>query len=368
MYEIFPGYVKDLQLQEGVYQSFILENSVGGSTAIPVVLDAKTLSKEEFFARYESQNVPCVIRNIPAGYDDGKYVGEWPALRKWDLESLERDEELLERRFKCGEDDDECSIKIKLEYFMKYLRENNDDSPLYIFDTAFDEDDVAKRILSEYKVPSYFREDLFNFVSEKRRPPYRWWLVGPERSGTCVHIDPLATSAWNTLLYGKKRWVLFPPHVPKRIVKGSGLIRDHEDDEAVHYFTVILPRIKRKATQNKGHPDYKGFACYEFTQEAGETCFIPRGWWHAVLNVTHTVGVTQNFCSPRNFDHVWRKTRSGRKKMASKWLSRLEKHYPHLAERARELNREDNFNMKYDPRSEQAEKPGDDQTRKTYRL
>jgi histone arginine demethylase JMJD6 len=160
----------------------------------------------------------------------------------------------------------------------------------------------------------------------------------------------LATSAWNTLIVGQKRWVLFPPHVSKSIVKGSGLVRSDEDDEAVHYFSFILPRIKRKASMLKGIPKYKDFCCFEFTQNAGETIYVPNGWWHAVLNLTDTVAVTQNFCSPRNFDASWLKTRTGRKRMAWKLLCAMEKEgYPELAARARFLNKRDNFVMKYDP-------------------
>lgn len=42
---------------------------------------------------------------------------------------------------------------------------------------------------------------------------------------------------------------------------------------------------------------------------------------------------------------VWRKTRTGRKKMSVKWLRELEKRYPELAETARRLNAEDGFVM-----------------------
>jgi len=134
-----------------------------------------------------------------------------------------------------------------------------------------------------------------------------------------------------------------------RSEKGSGLVRKDEDDEAVHYFSFILPRIKRKASMMKGFPKYKNFCCFEFTQHAGETIYVPQGWWHAVLNITDTVAITQNYCSPRTFDNSWLKTRSGRKRMAWKLLCALDERYPQLATRARTLNKRDNFVMKYDP-------------------
>jgi hypothetical protein len=38
--------------------------------------------------------------------------------------------------------------------------------------------------------------------------------------------------------------------------------------------------------------------------EAGEVMFVPRGWWHCVLNVDDTVAVTQNYVSDCNLADV----------------------------------------------------------------
>ena len=269
----------------------------------PVVLEASRLSPRDFHERYESRRIPVVIRGIP--YGDGGRRGDrggndrdydndddvmtdeeeekkecnddrrrhrrrqqrdkdndvddptsqnatttaraWPAVRNWSIPALLSDTQLSDAKLKVGEDDDGHTVRMRLRHFLRYLERNRDDSPLYVFDATFDDCKRAKRLLDDYDVPRYFDEDLFRLVGERRRPPYRWFLVGPARSGTTVHVDPLSTSAWNAVIHGVKRWVLFPPHVPKEVAKGRGLILRGEDDEAVHYFTVILPRMKRRA-------------------------------------------------------------------------------------------------------------------------
>lgn len=67
----------------------------------------------------------------------------------------------------------------------------------------------APPLLDDYSVPCLFREDFFEVLDLEKRPSFRWLIIGPQRSGASWHVDPALTSAWNTLLVGRKRSVYF---------------------------------------------------------------------------------------------------------------------------------------------------------------
>lgn len=160
-------------------------------------------------------------------------------------------------------------------------------------------------------------------------------MIGPQRSGTAIHIDPLGTSAWNTSLEGHKLWLLLPPDTPRSIAKGRDLIKEGEDDEAIMYMRFIFPRIKEEY-RDAVKPIW-------FIQHPKETVFIPGGWWHVVVNLDDTVAITQNYCNSVNFQTIWLRVREERKRMAVRFLNKLKKHRPDLYTIAEEMNQKDNY-------------------------
>jgi histone arginine demethylase JMJD6 len=285
-----------------------------------------SLSPEEFVRRFERAQRPVMLQGI---------TERWSASKNWTVKNLCRDYGNI--KFQCGDDDKGKSMKMKMKHFVSYMQNQTDDSPLYVFDSTFDERNGTKKLRSDYEVPKYFKQNLWDFMPKDKDPPHSWFLIGPKRSGTTVHIDPLGTSAWNTLLQGRKRWFVIEPKAPKKIVEGIEFVKSCDDDEAIMYFTNTVPMIRHKYKTN--------FEMFEFIQHPGETIFIPGGWWHAVLNLDDTIAVTHNYVNEVNFDVVWRKTRKGRLDVSREWLRRIGVKYPHLVDRAKCLDKEDDFDF-----------------------
>lgn len=160
---------------------------------------------EEFRERFEDAGVPCIIKGL---------MDDWAASSEWTLPKLA--ERFPGEHFKCGETDEGDEVEVTLDVYRRYCESNTDDVPLYVFDEAWsDQDRDTKVLLDEYEPPIYFSEDLFQYLGDDKRPPFRWILLGPRRSGSRMHIDPCGTSAWNALISGRKRWALFPPGTPR---------------------------------------------------------------------------------------------------------------------------------------------------------
>ncbi|KAI0243594.1 hypothetical protein L0F63_003940, partial [Massospora cicadina] len=85
-------------------------------------------SRQEFIDKSERPNLPVIICGL---------TKLWPAHVHWNAESLFRN--YGNQKFKVGEDDGGNNVYLKLKHFLPYSEHEapHDDSPLYVFDSAF---------------------------------------------------------------------------------------------------------------------------------------------------------------------------------------------------------------------------------------
>lgn len=298
-------------------------------------VDCRSVSVEAFRRDFEEPRRPCVLLHAtdgwPAAQRGGAAAGG-DCDRAWTWDGLRR--RFGAHRFKVGADDEGCAVRLPLAHFVDYVFDASragacaDDSPLYIFDGSFADKPGSKALASDYSVPSFFPEDLFALAGPKRRPPHRWLVLGPRRSGSGCHVDPLATGAWNALLQGRKRWALLPPGTPRPAARPRA--PPGGDGEPAGWFAGHWGAV-RAAHRAGAWPHGAPLEC---VQTPGDVVFVPPGWWHAVLNLDHTVAVTHNYVGGASFDNVWRHTAVARPRLAAAWLRALRAARPDLAERA----------------------------------
>ena len=128
-------------------------------------------------------------------------------------------------------------------------------------------------------------------------PSVRWLLAGPPGSGTNFHVDPNYTSAWNTVVVGAKKWIMFPPEVlPPGVEISDDGCQVLQAENVKEWFIENYESIHAEGSLWKQH--VVECVCYP-----GETAFIPAGWWHLVLNLETTIAITQNYVSESNLGY-----------------------------------------------------------------
>ncbi|KAG2520976.1 hypothetical protein JM16_006507 [Phytophthora kernoviae] len=239
--------------------------------------NAKQLTLEDFKRDFEGPNVPVIIEDA---------IDEWPAMEKWTDGYLA--EVCNGLTFYAG------GFQFAMDKYFKYARTLVDDQPLFVFDKEF----AAKvpQLAEDYTVPKYFQEDYFALLGEENRPNYRWLIIGPKKSGSGFHIDPNATNAWNGVIRGSKKWIMFPPgQVPPGIHPSEDGSEVSAPVSLMEWFVTFYKEVQKLPAHLK---PLEGI-CRE-----GETMFVPHGWWHTVLNIEESVAMTQNFVSSGNVKSV----------------------------------------------------------------
>eukprot|EP01092_Planopodium_desertum_P004608 TRINITY_DN19829_c0_g1_i1.p1 TRINITY_DN19829_c0_g1~~TRINITY_DN19829_c0_g1_i1.p1 ORF type:complete len:290 (+),score=13.72 TRINITY_DN19829_c0_g1_i1:107-871(+) len=216
--------------------------------------------------------------------------------------------------FKTDEvDEHNKKIRMRLRDYFIYYERNHDEDPIYLFDPKFLLH--TPELGLDYKILPHFQQDFFNSLSRDDRPDFQWLVIGPQRSGSPFHQDPHATSAWNALVSGEKRWFLYPPtFIPEGVVYDG--VSDYEAPDVIRWLLEYYPYVRHRP--------------FEVTQKPGEIIFVPSGWWHMVLNISDTVAVTQNFCNPANLKYVWHDLKWSNTTLATLLLNSL-KGSAHLA-------------------------------------
>ena len=115
-------------------------------------------------------------------------VQEWPVYRSWNTEALL--EQYGNVKFRAE------AVDWSLKTYVDYMRNNRDESPLYLFDRSF----VEKMSLTigrhqsaaSFWIPECFGQDLFAVLGDER-PDDKWLIIGPARSGSTFRKDARET-------------------------------------------------------------------------------------------------------------------------------------------------------------------------------
>ncbi|KAI8818137.1 uncharacterized protein EV422DRAFT_190700 [Fimicolochytrium jonesii] len=277
------AYLPDVPIVvEGIYSDFLFTSFRCASVPLDALCGASidnierrsNLSYREFVVEYAKPNKPVILTDV---------VSQWPAYEKWSEDYLL--EHYGNKMFTAE------AVRIPFRDYLSYSQNcTQDEAPLYLFDKRFAE---GTSLSEDYTVPEYFKEDFFGVLGEQR-PDYRWLIIGPARSGSTFHVDPNSTSAWNAVISGAKKWIMYPPEVIP-----PGVFPSPDGSEVTA--PLSLPEwFLSFYEQTKSGPS----APIEGVCRAGEILFVPRGWWHAVMNLEPSIALTQNFVSSENLREV----------------------------------------------------------------
>ncbi|KAG9327409.1 hypothetical protein KVV02_005985 [Mortierella alpina] len=248
------------------------------------------LDQETFYRRYGYPNRPVMIQNSG--------VESWPAWEQWTLEALAAKHGDTPFRISNIDSDNEPSFRLCFKDFLHYLLYNKDQDPLYLFDPYFadavPEMELAYEASTRATHSSALCQNILVLIfSRSSRAtldhPIDGYLLdhngqAPRGTRTLLEHQHGTRSSLDT----SDGHCKYPPHMtppghdptsPTRLT-------------SVAWYLDVYPFLPQESRP------------IEIVQNPGQTIYVPSGWWHMVLNMDHTVAVTQNFADDSNIIQV----------------------------------------------------------------
>ncbi|XP_043476912.1 2-oxoglutarate and iron-dependent oxygenase JMJD4 [Leptopilina heterotoma] len=257
-------------------------------------INVEELSYNAFFCKYLIPNKPCIIQS--------NVTKDWLCRKNWiqnETPNFSLLHELFDdcivpvadcnKRYYNSHQKNEMLVKNFLNYWQQ-LRINNyheNASFLYLKDWHCKKDHPEMKF---YDVPKYFASDWLNeyFTGQKElNDDYMFVYIGPKGTWTPFHADVFSSYSWSANVYGKKRWLIFPPGEERHLRDSFGeLIYDVSQEEKIKF-------------------NDKSVKFYDIIQETGEIIFVPSGYHHQVWNLEDTISINHNWVNGCNILRMW---------------------------------------------------------------
>ncbi len=221
------------------------------------------------YTDYISENRPVIIDGL---------ADSWPAKKRWTRSWLKANHG--QAQVPVLDIQQMQVLDMTLAQYLDQLEAGVD--RLYLIDWSLPK--TRPELLLDLKQVDMARID---WLSLKEGGSY--WptlFIGPKGSFTGFHVDTFGSHAWNTVLWGKKLFLLISPQdiatleeagnqspeTFKQALTGDIFYRDVAQ---IPGMTQITPQLAQL--------------------EAGQTLYTPEGWLHTVINLEDTLAVTGNW-------------------------------------------------------------------------
>ena len=212
----------------------------------------ENLAASEFRRSYLEPNRPVIIKDL---------ASPWPALKKWTPQYFATEYGSLPVKVydssfaRAGTSYMSSLRKMPFKDYLELMMTSSMDLRLFAFNIFWQAPELKQDILWPDLTQGFSKKFVFMFF-------------GCKGSVTPLHYDPDLPHLLHTVLYGKKRVVLFANEESKNLYKHPFNTRSYVDIDRPDFGK--FPRLQ----------EAKGYGAII---HPGETLFMPSGYWHHMV-------------------------------------------------------------------------------------